>query len=160
MPFCNALSRRVGLEEAYVVNGEDVTWKGLSCPGFRLPTEAEWEYACRAGTTGARYGNLDDVAWYSSNSGSTTHPVRRKQPNAWGLYDTLGNVFEWCWDWWDTYPSGVVTDPVGPGSGSYRVGRGGSWSGGAQFARAAYRGRWTPGRRFVNLGFRLARSLP
>ena len=158
--FCNALSRRVGLEEAYVVNGTQVRWKGLSCPGFRLPTAAEWEYACRAGTTGARYGNLDDVAWYSSNSGSTTHPVRRKQPNAWGLYDTLGNVFEWCWDWWDTYPSGVVTDPVGPGSGSYRVGRGGSWSGGAQFARAAYRGRWTPGRRFVNLGFRLARSLP
>ena len=148
------------MEEAYVVNGEDVTWKGLSCPGFRLPTEAEWEYACRAGTTGARYGNLDDVAWYSSNSGSTTHPVRQKQPNAWGLYDTLGNVWEWCWDWFGAYPSGVVTDPVDAGSGSRRVHRGGSWRDGAQVARAAYRSGWTPDYRYGTLGFRLARSLP
>jgi len=158
--FCNALSRRVGLEKAYVVNGTDVTWKGLSCPGFRLPTEAEWESACRAGTTGARYGALDDVAWYSSNSGSTTHSVRRKQPNAWGLYDTLGNVWEWCWDWEGTYPSGVVTDPVGPGSGSRRVYRGGSWDRDARFARAAYRITRGPGLRYGDLGFRLARSLP
>jgi len=69
-----------------------VTWRGLSCSGFRLPTEAEWEYACRAGTTGARYGNLGDVAWYDGNSGGETHAVRGKQANAWGLYDTLGNV--------------------------------------------------------------------
>ena len=142
------------------MDGEEVTWKGLSCPGFRLPTEAEWEYACRAGTTGARYGDLGDVAWYDGNSGSSTHPVRGKQPNAWGLYDTLGNVWEWCWDWWDSdYPQGVVTDPVGPGSGSYRVLRGGSWNTDAQYARAACRSDWTPGNRDV-LGFRLARSLP
>jgi len=158
--FCNALSRGLGLEEAYVVKGKQVKWKGLSCPGFRLPTEAEWEYACRAGTTGARYGNLDDVAWSSSNSGSTTHPVRQKQPNAWGLYDTLGNVFEWCWDWYASYPSGVVTDPVGPGSGSYRVSRGGSWGSGAQYARAASRVNSGPGDRSGHLGFRVARSLP
>ena len=158
--FCNALSRRVGLEKAYVVNGTQVTWKGLSCPGFRLPTEAEWEYACRAGTTGARYGDLDDVAWYDGNSRSTTHPVRRKQPNAWGLYDTLGNVFEWCWDWYASYPSGVVTDPVGPASGSGRVDRGGSWGYGAQYARAASRIIYDPDYRGDYLGFRLARSLP
>ena len=94
---------------------------------FRLPTEAEWEYACRAGTTGDRYGNIDVIAWYYSNSGSTTHPVGQKQANAWGLFDTLGNVWEWCQDWYGDYSAGYQTDPTGPGSGSYRVDRGGSW---------------------------------
>jgi len=164
--FCNALSRGLGLEEAYVVKGERVTWKGLSCPGFRLPTEAEWEYACRAGATGARYGELDDVAWYDGNSGyggnsgGETHAVRGKQANAWGLYDTLGNVWEWCWDWYGSYPQGVVTDPVGPASGSRRVDRGGSWGSGAQYARAANLNFYDPVYRNFYLGFRLARSLP
>jgi len=158
--FCNALSRRVGLEAAYVVNGNAVTWRGPSCPGFRLPTEAEWEYACRAGTTGVRHGNLDAVAWYDGNSGGSTHPVRQKRPNPWGLHDTLGNVWEWCWDWHCGYPPGVAADPLGPGSGSTRVARGGAWSNDAQCARAAYRGYGDPGGRGGFLGFRLARSLP
>jgi len=164
--FCNALSRGLGLEEAYVVDGEEVTWKGLSCSGFRLPTEAEWEYACRAGTTGARYGNLGDVAWYDGNSGyggnlgKETHAVRGKQPNAWGLYDMLGNVWEWCWDWWSSFPQGVVTDPVGPASGSRRVSRGGSCYYDALYARAASRFSYDPVNRYDDLGFRLARSLP
>jgi len=158
--FCNAVSRGLGLEEAYVVKGTEVTWRGLSCSGFRLPTEAEWEYACRAGTTGARYGNLGDVAWYDGNSGGETHAVRGKQANAWGLYDTLGNVWEWCWDWYASYPQDVVTDPVGPDSGSNRVYRGGSWGFDARCARAAFRNGCGPGYRGGYLGFRLARSLP
>jgi len=160
--FCNALSRRVGLEEAYVVNGCDVTWRGVSCPGFRLPTEAEWEYACRAGTTGARYAKLDYVAWWCDDSAGETHAVRGKLPNAWGLYDTLGNAWEWCWDWRGAYPSGEVRDPEGPRSGEGRVGRGGSWNNGAPRVRAACRGYWDPDGRYhdFNLGIRLAKSLP
>lgn len=158
--FCNALSRAVGLEEAYLIRGTDVRWKGLDCPGWRLPTEAEWEYACRAGTTGARYGNLDAIAWHSGNAGGQTHPVRQKAPNAWGLCDMLGNVWEWCWDWYGTYPGGRVVDPVGPDSGSRRVNRGGSWDRDAQRARAARRPHRAPDYRGGNLGFRLARSLP
>jgi len=162
--FCNTLSRGEGLEEAYLIRGTDVRWKGLDCPGWRLPTEAEWEYACRAGTTGARYGNLDAIAWHSGNAGGQTHPVRQKAPNAWGLCDMLGNVWEWCWDWYGTYPGGRVVDPVGPDSGSSRVLRGGSWCGGfALYARAAFRSCNDPGgpvHRNDYLGFRLARSLP
>lgn len=130
---------------------------GVTC--FRLPTEAEWEYACRAGTTSATYGNLDDVAWYENNSGKETHPVGQKQPNAWGLYDMLGNVWEWCQDWYGGYPDGDVIDPVGPSSGSYRVSRGGSWFTDARRVRAAYRNYVAPGDRVDYLGFRLARSL-
>jgi formylglycine-generating enzyme required for sulfatase activity len=125
---------------------------------LRLPTEAEWEYACRAGTTGDRYGNIDGVAWYSENSGSSTHPVGTKQRNAWGLYDMLGNVWEWCQNWYGTYGKGYSKNPAGPSSGSYRVYRGGSWSGGAQFVRAACRISGAPSGRRGNLGFRLART--
>lgn len=131
----------------------------LGVTSFRLPTEAEWEYACRAGTTSARYGSLEDVAWYTGNSGSGTHPVGQKQPNAWGLYDMLGNVWEWCQDWYGSYPDGDTIDPKGPSSGSYRVYRGGSWSLVAWNVRAAYRPYFGPGFRGINLGFRLARSL-
>ncbi len=130
---------------------------GVTC--FRLPTEAEWEYACRAGTTSATYGNLDDVAWYENNSGKETHPVGQKQPNAWGLYDMLGNVWEWCQDWYGGYPDGDVIDPVGPSSGSRRVIRGGSWYHFARDVRAARRILDAPGYRNNDLGFRLARSL-
>jgi formylglycine-generating enzyme required for sulfatase activity len=124
---------------------------------YMLPSEAQWEYACRAGTTGARYGNLDDIAWYNANSGMTTHPVAQKQPNAWGLYDMLGNVEQWCSDWYSfPYPGENVTDPVGADSGSNRVIRGSDWLGPAVTCRAAIRFWYAPGYRYSCLGFRVA----
>jgi formylglycine-generating enzyme required for sulfatase activity len=125
---------------------------------FRLPTEGEWEYACRAGTTGDRYGNIDSIAWYSSNSGSTTRPVGQKQANGWGLYDTLGNVWEWCQDWYGGYSSSYQTDPTGPASGAGRVRRGGGWFYRAQLVRSAIRDLYDPGDYGYTLGFRLART--
>ena len=125
---------------------------------YRLPTEAEWEYAARAGTTEERYGDLDEIAWYDSNSGGTMHRVGEKAPNAWGLHDMLGNVWEWVQDWYGSYPGGSVTDPTGPGSGSSRVARGASWYGNARFCRSANRNRGSPGNRFSILGFRLLRE--
>jgi formylglycine-generating enzyme required for sulfatase activity len=123
---------------------------------WRLPTEAEWEYAARAGTTGARYGELDAIGWYDGNSGNQTHPVSQKAANAWGLHDMIGNVWEWCSDWCGDYPTGNVTDQRGPRSGSDRVLRGGSCFLGAGIARSANRGRAVPGgNRYVRgLGFR------
>ena len=103
---------------------------------YRLPTEAEWEYAARSGATGERHAfDLDAIAWYTNNSGGRTHPVGEKMPNAFGLYDTLGNVMEWVQDYWGNYPGGRVTDPVGPSTGSDRVLRGGDWS---SYARSLY----------------------
>ena len=123
---------------------------------YRLPTEAEWEYAARAGTTGNYAGDLDAMAWYDTNSGSKTHDVATKQANAWGLYDMHGNVWEWCQDWYGSYPSGTVTDPTGAASGSYRVIRGGGWGGDdAADLRSANRFVKTPPERGSNLGFRV-----
>jgi formylglycine-generating enzyme required for sulfatase activity len=130
---------------------------------YRLPTEAEWEYAARAGTAG-KYSFGDDAgalgryAWYKDNSGGTTHPVGRKEPNGWGLYDMQGNVCEWVRDWYGDYSSSPVTDPRGPSSGSARVDRGGSWGSNAWICRSASRGSSTPGARYDILGFRLAFS--
>lgn len=132
--FCNAISRAGGLPEAYEIEGDTVRWLGLASPGYRLPTEAEWEYACRAGSTKKRYGPLNEIAWYDGNSGDSTHPVGKKMPNAFGLYDMLGNVWEWCWDWDGEDPAGEVADPVGPAEGSCRVNRGGSWFYDAEYA--------------------------
>ena len=123
---------------------------------YRLPTEAEWEYVARSGTTGAYAGDLDAMGWYRNNSGSKTHAVGEKEPNAWGLYDMHGNVWEWCQDWYGDYPSGSVMDPTGPSSGSYRVNRGGSWYCFARYCRSADRYGIEPGARGDDLGFRLA----
>jgi formylglycine-generating enzyme required for sulfatase activity len=125
---------------------------------YRLPTEAEWEYACRAGTTGDYAGNLDEMAWYDKNSDAKTHPVGQKKPNGWGLYDMHGNVWEWCQDWYGAYPSSAVTNSSGPATGSFRVGRGGSWFYLAASARSAFRDYNAPGYRYNYLGFRLART--
>ena len=136
---------------------------------YRLPSEAEWEYAARAGTKTDTYagnitnpgGNdlvLNRIAWYRENSGGRTHPVGGKAPNGFGLYDMLGNVNEWVGDWHGPYPGGKVTDPTGPGSGSFRVYRGGSWNYVARYCRTANRGRGSPGNRIHFLGFRLLRT--
>ena len=136
---------------------------------YRLPTEAEWEYAARAGTTTDTYaGNVTEpsgsdpvvngVAWYNENSGDRTHPVGQKAPNGFGLYDMLGNVDEWVGDWYGDYPGGTVTDPAGPGSGSVRVIRGASWDRIARVCRSALRIRFPSGLRSVALGFRLLRT--
>jgi formylglycine-generating enzyme required for sulfatase activity len=131
--------------------------KGLDA---RFPTEAEWEYACRAGTEGAYSGtgDLDDMGWYDENSDDETHPVGEKEPNAWGFHDMHGNVYEWCGDWYGSYPHGVVTDPKGPSSGDYRVLRGGCWSYSAGDCRSASRGCNTPGSGNGDCGFRLCCS--
>jgi len=126
---------------------------------YRLPTEAEWEYAARAGTTGDNAGDLDSTAWYRENSNSQTHPVGQKQANAWGLHDMLGNVWEWCQDWYgeNYYQNSPAEDPQGPSSGALRVLRGGTWVGNSRVVRVAYRGRNNPDFRNDFIGFRCAR---
>ncbi len=166
----------MGDNPSYFKNGdnypvENVSWEGCQKfvqalnsrhpqAGMRwsLPTEAQWEYACRAGTTGAYTGTgkLDEMGWYVGNSGAHTHPVGQKKPNAWGLYDMHGNVYEWCADWYDDNPSGAVTDPQGPSTGSFRVLRGGSWSSPARDCRSARRGANDPGDSYTDLGLRVA----
>jgi formylglycine-generating enzyme required for sulfatase activity len=146
--FCNALSRSEGLTPAYRLDAdaETVEWD-TSADGYRLPTEAEWEHACRAGTTGPRYGELDEVAWYQGNAQGRIHPVGGKRPNAWGLYDMLGNVWDWCWD---VYDAEVY--------GAYRVLRGGGWADEHWSCRASVRRRSHPTFRIDDVGFRVARS--
>jgi formylglycine-generating enzyme required for sulfatase activity len=125
--------------------------------GCRLPSEAEWEYACRAGTTGPRYAeDVDGIAWYHENSGGQMHPVGGRAPNAWGLFDMLGNVSEWCEDWFGGYEPASATNPTGPETGDGRVGRGGSWILPARYCRSACRLRWLPDDRNRSIGFRLA----
>jgi len=160
--FCNALSKREGLSLAYRINGNGVTWDH-SANGYRLPTEAEWEYACRAGTatrfhTGDRERDLGKAGWYDGNASGETHPVGEKSANSWGLYDLHGNVWEWCWDLYGDYKIGRATNPAGPVQGSYRVLRGGSCYYSARGCRSAFRDGSAPGSRYWNDGFRVVRS--
>jgi formylglycine-generating enzyme required for sulfatase activity len=156
--YCNALSAMEGLAPAYTINGTNVHWN-RNADGYRLPTEAEWEYACRAGTTTV-YNTGDNIttdqANYNSNIGRTT-AVGSYAPNPWGLYDMHGNVFEWCWDRYGPYGSAAQTDPAGPPSGAYRVFRGGSWHYGGQRLRSAYRLSYATSDRGTDVGFRLVR---
>jgi Uncharacterized conserved protein len=121
---------------------------------YTLPTEAQWEYACRAGEKGAPV-YLDELAWYDENSGGITHRVAQKKPNAWGLHDMLGNVLEWCRDWYGDYARTAETDPTGPERGYFRMARGGSWRMGAAVCRPAARAGGSSGRRDYTIGFRV-----
>lgn len=146
--FCNALSVKEGLNLCYSFTDEEITFHP-EANGYRLPTEAEWEYACKAGTTGIRYGELDAIAWYKDNSEKSTHPVGTKAPNAWGLYDMLGNVWEWCSDIYDETVYG-----------SYRILRGGGWYDEERGCLATNRRRSHPTSfKIDDLGFRIARNI-
>jgi formylglycine-generating enzyme required for sulfatase activity len=160
--YCNTVSQREGLTQCYQVQGQTVTWQ-KACNGYRLPTEAEWEYAARADkpTEYAGSNDVKEVAWTSSNSEGRPHHVGTRNANAWGLHDMSGNVWEWVWDWYaGSYPGDASTDPNGPSAGVNRVLRGGSFSGGAVFARVASRYGVAPTNRDLLAGFRLARSSP
>ncbi|MDR2718654.1 MAG: SUMF1/EgtB/PvdO family nonheme iron enzyme [Treponema sp.] len=178
--FCNTLSIMEGLSPVYSISDKTnpadwgtvptsspAVWDAVvmvsGANGYRLPTEAEWEYVCRAGTTTAYNTGAtisDNTGWYDYNSSSKTHQVGLKPANAWGLYDMHGNVFEWCWDWLGSYSNGAQTDPQGAVTGTNRVGRGGSWGNYGRDLRSALRGDDTPSGRGDYLGFRLVRSVP
>jgi formylglycine-generating enzyme required for sulfatase activity len=172
--YCNARSKRDGLDSIYdytakmKVGDQCTSLTGLAVKytnnGYRLPTEAEWEYACRSGTTSSYYwgeSNEDTTmglyAWYNTNSGNTTHAVAGKQPNSFGLYDMNGNVEEWCNDWFGDYSTAPQTNPTGPTNGSYRILRGGSWERGDHYLRSASRTYVAPVPLVVNDGFRVCR---
>ena len=148
--FCNLLSIKAGLQPYYSINdkNDDITYE-LNSNGYRLPSEAEWEYACKAGSTETRYGELREIAWYKENSDSKTHKVGTKKPNERGLYDMLGNVWEWCSDIYDETVYG-----------SYRIFRGGGWCDETRSCMATNRRRSHPiSFKIDDLGFRLARNL-
>ncbi|HEF1903899.1 formylglycine-generating enzyme family protein [Bacillus cereus group sp. MYBK14-1] len=147
--FCNVLSKKAGLKEYYSISdGGQIVRCKLDSNGYRLPSEAESQYACKAGTTGYTYGKLHDIAWYNENSNGHIHDVGQKEPNAWGLYDMLGNVWEWCYDLYDEKVYGT-----------YRIFRGGSWAEVARGCGATCRRRSHPTFHIDDLGFRLARSI-
>jgi formylglycine-generating enzyme required for sulfatase activity len=172
--FCNARSARERLTPAYTISGETVTWN-RGANGYRLPTETEWEYACRAGTTTAfntgsnitdREVNCYNHYGYNNNSSGRTSggyrgrttPVNSFSANNWGLFDMHGNVADWCWDWYGEYGASAQTNPAGPAIGTLRVNRGGGWNDFPKHIRSAYRAAMPPGNYSFNLGFRLARN--
>ena len=180
--FCNRKSRAAGFGVAYTITNPQtsghhiiaatVAWD-RNATGYRLPTEAEWEYACRATSLPAFCNgeiselecgvdsNLTVVGWYCGNAGTSTHAVKGKQPNSWNLYDMHGNVWEWCWDWYAPYASAGVIDPAGGASGSTRVLRGGAWNYNATYCRSAYRrSDASPGYSYHDIGVRLVRLAP
>jgi formylglycine-generating enzyme required for sulfatase activity len=167
--YCNRRSQREGLTPAYTINGMDVRWN-RNADGYRLPTEAEWEYACRSGTTTpfntgnnitTNQANYDGNYPYNNNAKGIyrkeTVNVGSFAPNGWGLYDMHGNVWEWCWDWFGDYTSGAEANPTGPSTGALRVLRGGSWDSGARHLRSADRHYIAPSGRVSSVGFRLVR---
>ena len=174
--FCNRLSEKEKLTPAYAIDKSQEDWSNhnkddvlkwtirwnRNANGYRLPTEAEWEYAARGGNgspgnfTYAGSNNVDEVAWYDKNSAGSTQEAGAKKPNGLGLYDMSGNVWEWCWDWYGDYPSGAKSDPIGVSSGAYRVYRGGGWGDEEAYARSV--GGGNPYNRFNHIGFRLARN--
>ncbi len=159
--FCNRLSERDGLAPCYQLDGDEVSWD-RSADGYRLPTEAEWEYACRAGAqTRWSFGDdeeqLEEHAWYHKSSGGEPRAVGLKKPNAWGLHDMHGNVLEWCWDWHGPYSRDSQEDPSGPSEGGARVLRGGSFANPARGLRSAGRGWIGPENSFRFIGFRCVR---
>lgn len=160
--FCNKLSKMNKLDPCYSGSGEDIICD-FEANGYRLPTEAEWEYAARGGQQSKGYtyagsNSLDLVAWYNGNSSLKSQQAGLKAPNELGLYDLSGNVYEWCWDRFSKYSSEAQIDPVGSGTMEYRVFRGGSWSHGAEYSRNSFRIAYPPDRRGNNLGFRVVRS--
>jgi len=159
LDYYNKRSLKEGLSPVYTISGNNVRWN-REANGYRLPTEAEWEYACRAGTQTPFYSgtSVSDAGWHSGNSGGRTRPVGEKQPNAWGLYDMHGNVLEWCWDLLGNYASGSQSDPQGANSENRRVYRGGCWRFESYQARSAYRFGNQPSLRINFVGFRVVLS--
>ncbi len=177
--FCNNLSDKEGLRKCYSGLGDNISCD-FSANGYRLPTEAEWEYAARGGNKSKGYmysgsNDLGEAGWYVQNAGdellsgdwdvnkiidnnNKTHTAGGKIANELGIYDMSGNVWEWCWDWYGDYSSGSQSNPRGPGQGSFRVNRGGSWINGASGCRSAYRGSRSPVNSNCVIGFRFARS--
>jgi formylglycine-generating enzyme required for sulfatase activity len=159
-PFCGKSLAKEEEPKSYE-NSKDALAAIMNKHGYRLPTEAEWEYTARGGDdspgnfTYSGSNNIDEVAWYEGNSGEKIHPVGTKKANVLGLYDMSGNVWEWCWDWYGDYSGKAEKDPVGVSSGSGRVIRGGSWNDSVSNQRSTFRGGNHPSNRNAYIGFRL-----
>jgi formylglycine-generating enzyme required for sulfatase activity len=161
--YCNKRSLKEGLTPAYQGAGE-TTVCDFTASGYRLPTEAEWEYAARGGNRAppslvyTDVQDVNDIGWFTMNSGMKSQPVRTKRPNGLGLYDMNGNISEWCWDWYEGYRNEIQENPIGPSLGSLRVIRGGDWISGEIHLRATSRRREFPSVRNAHIGFRVVRS--